>query len=163
MRFSANLIRVGSPFLVLILLLGACGSALDSPHGTVQAAAQAFAKGYDARNLGQFDTFFATPAQGGNAIDLSLTREAAHKLVDEAPSGATFKIGSFEILSERVDDANGQADVSYRASVSIQTGSTVLYAATVEQQVALTLVDGQWLISGGQQPVVNLDGATPAP
>lgn len=151
---KARLISLNLLFACLLLasLLTACSQGKDSPEDVVRAASRAFIEGYNGRDLSQFDSFFASPAQGGDSLGLEQTQNAAHRLADAAQADETFETRSFEILWQNVDETQNLATVHYRAEVSLVRSDVAVYAATVEQDVALMRVNGRWLITGGDPP-----------
>jgi len=140
---------------VLTLGLTACSQRQESPADVVQAAARAFVQGYDGRDLTTFDSYFATPSQGGDAQGLVEIQGAAHKLAAEALPDETFELRSFEIQNQRLNKRQGMATVHYRAEISLVQNEVVAYAATVEQDIALVRSNGRWLISGADQSQVT--------
>ena len=137
------------------------------PGDTVQQAADAFVQGYNEGDLSNFDKFFATPAQGGNTEGLVQTLEAAHSLLNDqqtAGDDTSVELHSFEILNTNIDEQHQLASVDYRANVSvIAHGNIPFFAGIVEQHVGLTLVNGNWLITGADKPQVTPDVSTTPP
>jgi len=155
---------------IAAVALAACETAADTPSDVVQAAAQAFVQGYQTRDLSGFEAFFATPAQVGDTQGLALTWDAAHELLSQAQPSDRFELRSFDITEQREDAAHQAATVHYRADVSVLNSSTTIYAATVEQDVALSRIGGTWKIVGGDPPqitteldVISSPAATPQP
>jgi hypothetical protein len=155
MRSISRLLKFLVPLAVVAMLLAACSQGEDSPRDVVRAASQAFVEGYNGRDLSQFDSLFASPAEGGDSLGLEQTKNAAHKLVDAAQADETFETRSFEILWQKVDEPHKLATVHYRAEVSLVRSGVAVYAATVEQDVALMWVNGTWLIAGGDPPQIT--------
>ncbi|MCA9908494.1 MAG: hypothetical protein KC519_07580 [Anaerolineae bacterium] len=122
----------------------------------MQAAVQAYVEGFNNRELTSFHAFFATTAQGADAAGLAQTLDAANQALNDSQAGDQFQLQNFQITSQRIDEQNNAAVVHYLASVAIVRNETdAVFAATVEQDVALILVDNQWLISGGDAPQIT--------
>lgn len=155
MRSLSRLLKFLILLLVMATLLIACSQGQHSPRAVVRTAAQAFVQGYDARDLSKFDSFFASPAQVGDSQGLDQTKEAAHKLLEQAQPDETFETRSFEVEWQKVDETHNLATVRYRAEVSLVRSDVAVYAATVEQDVALKRVNGSWLILGGDTPQIT--------
>lgn len=160
--------RVAIIAVCAALLLSGCGTKADmnasssdapvtqSPSDVVQAAAQAFADGFNNDDLTQFNTFFATSAQGADQIGLNETQVGGQTALTQAQSGDQFQLQDFQILSEDIGQNRTEATVHYRAVVSIVRNQTEsVFAATVEQNVGLIEVNNQWLISGGDTPQIT--------
>lgn len=136
--------------LLLISMMAACGGSEDSEKAAagdvVRAAANAYVKGYNNRDLTQFDTFFAPP---GDQYGMADTFDAAHQLMDDAAPGDTFQIDKLEIQDVQLDDTREEAVVTYYAEVSRSENGEGPFTAVVTQDVALQKIDGFWLITGG--------------
>jgi uncharacterized lipoprotein len=147
---------------ILIFTLAACGSSEDqgkvAAGDAVQAAADAFAEGFDTRDLTQFDAFFAP---FGDTYDLSKTRDAAHRVMTDAAPGATFQIDKLEIQNVQVDSQTNEAVVTYQAQVSMWENGEATFTAVVTQNVALQRINGNWLITGGDAANVQANEAAP--
>ncbi len=151
-------LRLLSVALIVVVLLGACSQAdeLPDPSAVVQSAAQAFTDGFNNRDLTQFETYFATPAQGADAAGLAQTLTAAQTALANAADSDMFQLQDFAILSQQIDQTNNLATVRYRATVSIVRNETnAVFSGIVEENVALSLVNNQWLISGGDTPRIT--------
>lgn len=147
--------RMMTPILLALLILAGCADIPGSPENVVQSAAQAFAAGYNNRDLTQFESYFATPDEGGDAAGLAQTKAHAEQLLARALENSTFEFRSFDTAMTQIDLVNRQATVHYRAEISIRQNEEPIYAATVEQDVALVQVNGRWLIAGGDDPQVT--------
>lgn len=73
-----------------------------------------------------------------------------------------FELRSFDIAWQKVDNRNNPS-VHYQAEISILRNGVAMYAANVEQDIALARIDGTWLIVGGDQPIVNPELEIPTP
>lgn len=159
MKDSSNRIdirwRLVAPLLLALAFIVGCGDLPGSPENVVQSAAQAFAEGYNSRDLAQFETYFATPDEGGDAAGLANTKALAEQLLARALADTTFEFRSLDVSAQEIDQANREATVHYRAEISILQNEEPMYAATVEQDVALVQVNGRWLIAGGDEPDVK--------
>lgn len=156
-------------FIIALSVIAACQSspqAATSPSAadTVQQAANAFVQGYNSGDLSEFDTYFATPDQGGNAEGLVQTLEAAHSLLDDqqtAGDDTSVELHSFDILKTNVDEQHQEASVDYKANISvIAHGNVPFFAGIVQQHVGLVLVNGHWLITGADKPQITPDVST---
>lgn len=147
--------RVLTPILLALMTLAGCADIPGTPENVVQSAAQAFAVAYNNRNLTQFEDYFATPDEGADAAGLAQTKAHAEHLLARALENTTFEFRSFDTSMPQIDLINRQATVHYRAEISILQNEEPIYAATVEQDVALVQVNGRWLIAGGDDPQVT--------
>jgi hypothetical protein len=113
------------------------------------------------RDLAKFNALFATPEQGSEPAGLANTQVAAAKLVQQARPGYRILLRSFNIESEQADEHRQVSTVRYRADISIVENEAALYAATIQQTVALKQVGGKWLIVGGDQPRISNEVGRP--
>lgn len=147
---------------ILIFTLAACGGSEDqgkvAAEDAVRAAADAFAEGFDNRDLTQFDAFFAPP---GDTYDLSQTRDAAHQAMTDAAPGTTFQIDKLDIQNVQVDSKKNEAVVTYQVQVSMWKNGEATFTAVVTQDVALQRINGNWLITGGDAAHIQANEAAP--
>ncbi len=144
-------------FLLLSLVLASCGGSDDAGQAAddagqaavedaVRGAANAFVEGFNNRDLNQFDTYFAPP---NDQYGTAETLDAAYQFMDTAAPGDTFQLDKLEIKNVQVDTKREEATVSYYAEVSTWENGTATFTAVVTQDVSLTKINGQWLITGG--------------
>ena len=143
--------------LSILLLLTACVPAQGAPEKALQNAAQTFVEGYNVRDLSGLDALFASPAQGADELGLDNTRKLAQELVANSKPGDTIELEGFSTTRQSLDEANRLAVVHYDTRVVITNGGVIAFVARAQQNVALTLVGGRWLISGGDIPQVTIE------
>lgn len=155
---------------IAIVMLSACTAADEStstsgsPSDVVQSAAQAYADGFNSRDLTQFKTYFATDTQGADPAGLAQTLDAAEKAMKTAEDNDQFQLQDFQITTEKTDQQNKLSTVHYMATVSIvRNEDQAVFAGNIEQDIALTKVGDKWLISGGDAPQITSDLVEPTP
>lgn len=80
--------------------IAGCGDIPGSPENVVQSAAQAFAEGYNSRDLTQFERYFATPDEGGDTAGLANTKALAEQLLARALADSTFEFRSLDVSTQ---------------------------------------------------------------
>ena len=86
----------------------------------------------------------------------NLTLEVANTAMDKAQDNDVFQLQDFEIVSQQIDKQDEEATVHYCGTVAIvRDGTEAIFAAFIEQDVALSHVGDKWLISGGDAPKIT--------
>jgi hypothetical protein len=156
--FSFNL-----ALALLILALTACQSASDREVRQVvidaeHAAQDVFDGKADAATVEQY---FARPEEGANPLGMVNTLNAFQSLSSDHTNGFTHvQLSNFQITGVQVDEAIGQARVTYQVDVQlIQNGQAG--QATVTQNLALLRTPARgWRINGGDKAQLsNGEGA----
>ncbi|MEZ4680276.1 MAG: hypothetical protein R2932_39260 [Caldilineaceae bacterium] len=104
-----------------------------------------------------FQQYVATPAQGADANGLNeiYTWLQAIRLKGNAPAAtATYKLNELRITNVQTRGYDATAHVSIDIS-KLANGNEPDAAVTVEQNIALVQVNGQWLINGADQAQIT--------
>ncbi len=125
----------------------------------VQTAALIALNGRDSNGL---DVYFATEAEGAQAVGLGEVKQAFKTFVSQLPNDSAVQFHSFDIDEVEVHQSDGLARVSYRLHFSVVRGNTAIYSAKSTQNLALLRTPRGWRISGGDVvQLVELSGAWP--
>lgn len=139
-------------FALAIVVVGA--DIPGMPENVVHSAGQASAEGYNSRDRTQFERHFAMPDEGNDAAGLAHSKD-----LDDS----TFEFRSLDVSVQKIDLAHRVATVHYRAEIAINRNEKLMYAATVEQNVALVQVNGRWRCASGAAPNVKTTSGAAKP
>lgn len=96
------------------------------------------------------DGYFATAAEGAQAVGLDAVQQAYKTFVSQQlPSGSIVQFHSFDIDEVEIHKDDGLARVTYRLHFSVVRGNTAIFSAKVTQNLALLRTPRGWRISGG--------------
>lgn len=112
----------------------------------VQTAALIALNGSDSNGL---DVYFATEAEGAQAVGLGEVKQAFKTFVSQLPNDSAVQFHSFDLDEVEVHQSDGLARVSYRLHFSVIRGNTAIYSAKATQNLALLRTPRGWRISGG--------------
>lgn len=133
-------------------LLLACGAGSEAGvRKTVEDAAQAVEAGLNQGDLSRVQSFFATEAEGANAAGLAYTWGALQEFTGGLTTSDRVQFHSFRVESIDVHEDGNLARAGYRLHLSIVRNGQVAFGFVATQNLALARMNGEWLISGGDQ------------
>lgn len=156
-------------FLTLLLiavagLLAACGGAEANVRKTIEEAAASVEDGLNQRDLARVQSFFATETEGANAEGLTHTWQALQNFSQGLTNSTRVQLHSFEVQEVAVHEQGNLARATYRLHLSVLRDGQVIFGFVATQNLALTRIGGQWLISGGDQAQLSeIVGQWPLP
>lgn len=138
-------------FAAAAWLLVACGGSEGRIRSTVENAAEAVEEGLNHGDLGQVKTTFATEDEGANAAGLANTWGALQTFAGGLTPSDQVQFHSFSVTEVAVHEDGNLARAGYRLHLSVIRNRQVVFGFVATQYLALTRIDGKWLISGGDQ------------
>jgi len=120
--------------------------------------------GLNQRHPEALDEYFATVAEGAQAIGLAETQQAYKDFVAQLPGNNAVQFHSFDLTALEVHEDAGLANATYRLHFSVVRGGQAIFSAKATQTIAMLKTPRGWRIMGGDAPQLDdVTGAWPPP